>query len=148
MALVPLEIKKKEFRKTMLGYDSKEVEDFLEEVSEELGRVLSKNAAMEAEVEAAKDNLAKYHDLEDTIKETLLLAQKTRDEILESAKKQAELIVEEAHRQGRKIEERYAQVKSAKRQFQIEFETLLESFRARVNEMKFESEGYSATDAD
>ena len=132
---MPLEITSKEFRRTMRGCDPREVKDFLEKVAAELGRAMAEKAALAAELEAVKDSLAKYHELEDAIKETLLLAQRTKDDVLESAKKQAELIVEEAHHQGRKIEERFAKVKSEKRGFEIEFEALINAFGSRMKEL-------------
>ena len=149
MALVPLEISGKEFRKVFRGYDPFEVAEFLEQVSHEVGALLSEKDSLVSELEAVKDNLAKYHDLEDTIKETLLLAQKTKDDLIDAAKKQSELIVEEAHRQGRKVEERYARIKAAKKQFEIEFDTLIESFRERLRESRTDEEtGDGGDDAD
>ncbi len=136
MSIVPLEITSKEFRKSMRGYDLREVRGFLEDVSRELGKALAEKAAIAAELETVKDSLARYHELEDTIKETLLLAQRTKDDLVDSSKKQAELIVEEAHLQARRIEERYAKLKSAKRQFEVEFDSLIESFRTRLKELK------------
>ena len=136
MSIIPLEIASKEFRKAMRGYDPIEVKNFLEEISREMGRILSEKAAIAAELEAVKDNLAKYHELEDAIKETLLLAQQTKNDVTEAAKKQAELVVEEAHHQGRKIEERFAKIKSTKREFEIEFDALIEAFRNRLKDLR------------
>jgi cell division initiation protein len=136
MSLLPLEIKSKEFQRAFRGCDPREVGAFLEQVADEMGHILSEKAALKSELEAVKDNLAKYHELEDAIKETLLLAQRTKEEVVETAKKQAELIVEEAHRQGHKVEDRFTAVKAAKRQFEIEFETLIETFRNRLKEMQ------------
>ncbi|MFA6447985.1 MAG: DivIVA domain-containing protein [bacterium] len=149
MSLVPLEITSKEFHKTMRGYDPMEVKSFLEEVSRELGRALSDKSAIAAELNAVKDNLAKYHELEDAIKETLLLAQRTREEVVESAKKQAELIIEEARHQGRKIEERYATLKATKREFEIEFDALISAFHGKLKELhEPEDKRDAAHDAD
>jgi cell division initiation protein len=136
MSLVPLEITSKEFHKGMRGYDPAEVRNFLEEVSRELGRALSEKAAIASELETLRDSLAKYHELEDAIKETLLLAQQTKSEVLESAKKQAELIVEEAHHQGRKIEERFAKIKATKREFEIEFDALISAFHNKLKDLR------------
>lgn len=144
MSLLPLEVKSREFRRVFFfrrGCDPDEVREFLEEVATEMGRILSEKASLNGELESARDSLSKYHELEDAIKETLLLAQRTGDEVVESAKKQAELIVEEAHRQGHKIEDRFARIKSAKRQFEIEFETLIETFRNRLKELKEPASG-------
>lgn len=132
MSIIPIEITSKEFHKTMRGYDPVEVREFLEDVSRELGKVMQEKAALSGELEAVKNSLARYHDLEDKIKETLMLAQQTKEEVIESAKKQAILIVEEAKLQGKKIEDRFSQVKSAKHEFEIEFEALLVAFKSRL----------------
>ena len=84
MSLIPLEIASKEFRRTMRGYDPVEVKNFLEEISREMGRILSEKAAIAAELDAVRDNLAKYHELEDAIKETLLLAQQTKNDVTDA----------------------------------------------------------------
>ncbi|HOX29231.1 MAG TPA: DivIVA domain-containing protein [bacterium] len=146
MGIVPLEITNREFPKVLRGYDPAQVRAFLEEVASEFGKVMSERSALQSELQAVRDNLAKYHELEDSIKEALLLAQKTREDVVESAKKQADLIVQEAHRQGHKIEERYARVKSAKKEFESEFELLLESFRKRIAEMKERAGADTATE--
>ncbi len=132
MSIIPIEITSKEFHKTMRGYDPVEVREFLEDVSRELGKVMQEKAALSGELEAVKNSLARYHDLEDKIKETLMLAQQTKEEVIDSAKRQAILIVEEAKLQGKKIEDRFSNVKSAKHEFEIEFEALLEAFKSRL----------------
>jgi cell division initiation protein len=136
MSIIPIEITSKEFHKSMRGYDPAEVREYLEEVSRELGRLMQEKAALAGELEAVKNNLARYHDLEDKIKDALLLAQQTKEEVLETAKKQAALIVEEARFQGKKIEDGYSKVKSAKHEFEIEFEALLGAFKGRLKALR------------
>jgi cell division initiation protein len=145
MGIIPIEISSREFKKKFRGYDPDEVRDFLENVSREMGELMSAKALVERELDSAKDSLAKYHELEDSIKETLLLAQRTKDDLMETAKKKSELIIEEAHHKSNKIAERFAQTRAVKKQFQIEFETLLESFRHRLSELR-EPEESSAKD--
>jgi cell division initiation protein len=94
--LSALDIKKKEFEQKMRGYDVDEVRKFMEEASGEFDSLIRDNISLEDELEETKKRLVHYLGLESTLEKTLLAAQQTAIKMEEQAKKEAELILQEA----------------------------------------------------
>ena len=96
MPLSALEIKKKEFEQKMRGYDVDEVRRFLETTSQEVDTLTRDNISLEEELADTKKKLAHYLSIESMLEKTLLAAQNTAIKMEEQAKKEAELILQEA----------------------------------------------------
>ena len=95
--LTPLDIENKRFGKQMMnGYNVNEVDDFLDELTLEYGRLYKENAELKEKREELDSDVGKYKNIESTLQSTLIMAQKTADEITEVAKKQAEQIIKDA----------------------------------------------------
>lgn len=95
--ITPLDIENKRFGKQKLGgYNTDEVDDFLDELTLEYGKLYKENAELKSQREELDDNVGKYKNIENTLQNTLVMAQKTADEITDVAKKQAEQIVKDA----------------------------------------------------
>lgn len=135
MSLTPMDIMHKEFTKSFRGYSPEEVRDFLEQICGSLEGMLQERAQLLAEIEALKENLQRYHNIEETLQNALLMAQRTSDEAINNAKMQAKLMIEDTRRQNMDVENKFAQVKAQKEQFLLEFRTLLETYLKRVGEM-------------
>lgn len=88
MSLTPLDIQKKEFKKTMRGCDSEEVELFLEEVSEYVEQLLRESEQKDKEIAALKTSVEEHKESADSAQESLKKAT--------PVDKEAELIVREA----------------------------------------------------
>ena len=98
----PLDIENKKFAKQMMnGYNVDEVDDFLDELTLDYGKLYKENAELKAQREELDSNVGKYKNIENTIQNTLIMAQKTADEVQEVAKKQAEQIVKDAEFQAK-----------------------------------------------
>ena len=96
MNISPLDIRKHEFRRTFRGFDPDEVTTFLDMVSIEYENLVRENALLTERVQNIDSQLKKYRDIESTLQETLLSAQRAREDTLKTAKKQAEVIIREA----------------------------------------------------
>lgn len=96
MNISPLDIRKHEFRKSLRGYDTEEVVAFLEMVSVELENLVRENANLKEKTAGLETQIKKYYDMESTLRETLLSAQRAREETIDTAKKHAEVIIREA----------------------------------------------------
>ena len=95
--LTPLDIENKRFGKQMMnGYNVDEVDDFLDELTLEYGKLYKENAELKEKREELDSDVGKYKDIENTLQSTLIMAQKTADEIIAVAKQQAEQIVKDA----------------------------------------------------
>ena len=95
--LTPLDIENKRFGKQMMnGYSVNEVDDFLDELTLEYGKLYKENAELKEKREALDSDVDKYKNIENTLQNTLIMAQKTAYEITGVAKQQAEQIIKEA----------------------------------------------------
>ncbi|MGI6604542.1 MAG: DivIVA domain-containing protein [bacterium] len=104
--LTPLDIQKKEFHRRLRGYSETEVDEFLDQVLEDYELLYRQNANLKEEVSRLRSEVERYTNLEETLKNTLLVAQKTADENRANAVREAELIVQEAKAQARAEVER------------------------------------------
>ena len=101
--ITPLDIENKRFSKQMKGYNCEEVDEFLDELTLEYGKIYKENAELKSQREDLDDSVGKYKNIENTLQNTLVMAQKTADEITDVAKKQAEQIVRDAEHQAKTI---------------------------------------------
>ena len=110
--ITPVDIENKKFAKQMMnGYNVDEVDDFLDELTLDYGKLYKENAELKAQREELDDDVGKYKNIENTIQNTLIMAQKTADEVQEVAKKQAEQIIKDAEFQAKNsVEELNTQI--------------------------------------
>lgn len=118
MALTPLDISKVEFTKSFRGYSEEEVDDFLEKVVKDYEELYRENLELKEQVEREARNLDKYKNLEETLKNTLVLAQKAAEDNKLNSAREAENIVNEAKNKAQSIIlEANNEVKELQRQF-------------------------------
>jgi len=105
MALTPLDIHNKEFRKGFRGYVEDEVDEFLDEVVKEFENLLKENVKLKDEIEKLAGQVENYRQLEQTLHNTLIVAQSTAEEVKTAGKKEADLIIREAEANAVRIVE-------------------------------------------
>lgn len=91
-----IDIEHKAFKKKLNGYDPSDVDQFLDEIVETLEDEAHKRAAVEAEIGDLRERVSHFKAMEDSLQNTLLLAQRTADEVKANAHKEADLIRQEA----------------------------------------------------
>ena len=103
MRLSAIDIKKQEFKKSMRGYDVSEVEAYLDTVGntvENLYREMEALRDQSAKLQSEKDELASeiqvYRENEKTFQKAIVKSQDMAEDVLDNAKKRAELIIKEA----------------------------------------------------
>lgn len=101
--LAPLDLEKKTFSKSLNGYKVSEVEDFLEEVIAGYERLYQENIELRERTMILQEQIAKYDDLELTLKNTLVLAQQTSERLNIQATDKADMVINEAQRDAEKI---------------------------------------------
>ncbi|MBV8727170.1 MAG: DivIVA domain-containing protein [Candidatus Eremiobacteraeota bacterium] len=94
--ITPVDIQHKTFKKALQGYDRTEVDQFLDEVIETLEDDAQERAALQAEIADLKERVSHFKSMEESLQNTLVLAQRTADEVKASAHKEADLIRAEA----------------------------------------------------
>lgn len=96
MKITPVDIQHKTFKKALQGYDRTEVDQFLDEIIETLEDDATHRAALEADIADLKERISHFKAMEESLQNTLILAQRTADEVKASAHKEADLIKEQA----------------------------------------------------
>lgn len=94
--LTPLEIDAKAFKKSLIGYTKKDVIRFIEEIQASYEKVYRENIELKDKINVLNEGISYYKTLEKTLQNTLLLAEKTSEEIKANAHKKAEQIEKEA----------------------------------------------------
>jgi cell division initiation protein len=138
MSLTPLDIQQQQFRIRFRGFDVREVDRFLEQVSESL-------AAMHAEIKNHKEEVRRlklenqgYKEREETFKRAMLNSQKVLEQMKENARKSAEIIIADAEVKAEKIlnrahnrlsqlHEDIAELKRQRMQIEVQIRAVIES---------------------
>jgi len=129
MRILPVDILEKKFSRKFRGYNPREVDEFLNEVSKSMGEILMENASLKEELEKAKERLSYFEKMEETLRNAIVLAQKTADEAIATAHKKAEVILDEANNKAREIiEKAYLEKQEIQRE--------IEELRERKNSLK------------
>jgi len=124
MEISPLEITQREFGRRFRGLDPEEVENFLEEISQEMTRLVQENSERAAQIQRLEAQLRVHQDREETLRQTLVTAQKMTEEMKATATREAELLLKEAEVKAerlleqaqRKLGDVLAEIAEAKRQ--------------------------------
>ena len=91
-----IDIQHKEFKRSLQGYDRNEVNEYLDEIIETLEDENQARAALTAEIGDLRERISHFKAMEESLQSTLLLAQRTADEVKAAAHKEADLIRQEA----------------------------------------------------
>ncbi len=95
--ITPLDIENKKFSKQMMnGYNVEEVDDFLDDLTADYSKNYKEITELRAQVEELNKSLEHYKTIESTLQNTLVMAQKTAEDIKNVAKQQADQIITEA----------------------------------------------------
>lgn len=94
--ITPVDIQHKTFKKALQGYDRTDVDQFLDDIIEVLEDDANQHAALESEIADLKERISHFKAMEESLQNTLVLAQRTADEVKASAHKEADLIKEQA----------------------------------------------------
>lgn len=99
------EIRNIAFTKTMGGYKTSEVDDFIDQCADTVEALTREKAEQAKKMQVLADKLVEYRNDEDNIRTALLTAQRMGDTVLREANHKAELVLEDAKIKAQKIEE-------------------------------------------
>lgn len=98
--LTSLDVVNQSFKKSLRGYDPSEVDEFLDHVAETLQFYNQRTKELERDLAAKQESLDEYDRMKDVLHEALLMAQKSADDRVKSAREQANKIVSDAKEQA------------------------------------------------
>ena len=95
--ITPLDIENKKFSKQMMnGYSVEEVDDFLDDLTVDYSKNYKEISELKAKVEELNKSLQHYKTIEETLQNTLVMAQSTAEDVKNVAIQQADQIINEA----------------------------------------------------
>ncbi len=132
--LTPLDIRRYDFgAKSFRGYDEKKVEDFRNQVAEELERLSRLNAELDSKARGFHEQLRAFRERDKALNEALVSAQQLRSEIREQAEREAQLILREARAEG---DRQLDSIRNDTRQLEADMLGLEKSRRAFIGQLR------------
>jgi cell division initiation protein len=138
MSLSPAELRHQRPKRTFIGYRVSEVDEIMTHATSAFETVWRDRADLEDRVHELETSLGELRDTEHAMRDALVTAQRTADELRAAAGRDAELIVREAEARAREIiHKTYAEreqvrreverLRADERQFRTRLRTLLGS---------------------
>lgn len=128
--LTPLDIENQRFSKSLKGYNLDEVDDFLDQLTIDYERLYKENNELRNKVESLEKDLEHYKSVEQTLQNTLIMAQQAADDIKTNAQSRADQIIRDAQSEARRATDEIT-----KEEFEI---------RKRTEELKRQFSVYKA----
>jgi cell division initiation protein len=106
MALTPVEIRHLSPPKAFRGYSTEHTDRLLAEIVASFEDVWRERADLADKVEQVEQDLVRYKELEGLLRTTLISAERAATELKEQARREADLILTEAHSEARAVQRR------------------------------------------
>lgn len=136
--MTPMDIRNKEFKKGFRGYSEEEVDIFIDKVVNDYEKLYRENNELKDKLNSINERLESYSEIEKTLQNTLIIAQRTSEDIIANARKEAEIIIRESDENKRKIiddanqsvlkvNKEYEEMRKQLQIFKTRYKTFLES---------------------
>jgi cell division initiation protein len=130
--LTPMDIHNKEFKRGFRGYSEEDVDSFMDELASDYENVYREYCELKEKAEKMQDKLAQYEKMESTMNSTLMLAQQTAENVKVAARKEADLILQEAEAKKRQMLDSTTMNMQTTQQNMDKMKTQINSFKAKV----------------
>jgi DivIVA domain-containing protein len=141
--LTPLDVRRYDFGKALRGYNPERVEQFRDQVAEELERLTRQAQDLEQKAKGFHEQLRAFRERDKALNDALVSAQQLRAEIRESSEREAALIVREARTEAerelegarneiRKLEAHLAELDRARRNHLAQVRVIVERHLAEI----------------
>jgi cell division initiation protein len=143
--ITPLDIRRKEFRRSVRGYSDEEVDIFLDEVADEFERLFQENMELQDRAQRYEEQMAGQTQIKEALEKTLISAQLQAEEMRVNAHKEGELIrrdaemkargiVSESYGETQRVQQALVQLKLLEEDFRFKFRSLLEGYLKLITE--------------
>jgi cell division initiation protein len=103
MTITPVELHHVSLKRGLLGYRRGPVDELILEIAESFEEVWRQRADYADRIEQLEGELSRHRDLESLLRTTLVSAERSAHELKDQAKREAELVVGEAHAEARSV---------------------------------------------
>jgi DivIVA domain-containing protein len=131
--LTALDVRRYDFGNALRGYDRSRVDQFRDQVAEELERLSRANQELELKARNFHEQLKSFRERDKALNEALVSAQQLRGEIREQAEREAQLILREARAQA---DQDVAQVREELRRSEDELQQLWRTRRGYLAQLR------------
>jgi cell division initiation protein len=101
--LTPVDLETTVFRRSFRGYSASEVQDFMEQLTKDYEHLYNENIDLKEKIEELTAKVEQYKTIEETLRNTMVLAQETAEEVKSAAHDQADMIIREAKMQEEQV---------------------------------------------
>ena len=101
--LTPVDARRYDFGSALRGYDKARVDQFRDQVADELERLMRVNQELEAKAKGFHEQLRAFRERDKALNDALISAQQLRAETREQADREAQLILREARAEGERL---------------------------------------------
>src|SRR6188472_4763803 len=103
MSLTPVEVRHLDLRRGLFGYRRSSVERAIEDVADSFETVWRERADLGERVHVLEGEVARHVELETLLRSTLVSAERAAQDMKEHARREADVIVQEAGAEGRRL---------------------------------------------
>jgi cell division initiation protein len=103
MTITPVELHHIDLTRGLRGYRCKPVDELIEDIARSFEDVWRERADFADRIEQLEGELARHRDLETLLRTTLVSAERSAHEQKDQARREAGLILEEAHAEARAV---------------------------------------------
>ena len=140
MRISPLDIRQQQFTVRMFrGFDTHEVDAFLDDVAEDYEAVLKENAILKEQLATLEDRSRGLGERERALQDTLVTTQRLGEEMKAAARREAELHMREAELRGEKLLE---EIRSEEAKIKGEIQSLRRTRRQLIEDLRSTIESY------
>ncbi|MGZ3775273.1 MAG: DivIVA domain-containing protein [Pseudobdellovibrionaceae bacterium] len=100
MRITPIDIAHKSFNKKMMGLDTEEVMDFLQQVAAQMESLIQEKNALKENLREKELSLMDYKERDQVLKETIATASQMADRLRQDADREAKLIITDAQQKA------------------------------------------------
>ena len=129
--LTPMDIHNKEFKRGFRGYSEEDVDAFMDDIAGDYEKVYREYCELKERCDKLQDKLTQYEKMESTMNSTLMLAQQTAENVKVSARKEADLILQEASNKKKQMMDETTLSLQASQQELDKIKSQTRSFRAK-----------------
>ena len=131
--LTSLDVRRFDFGRSLRGYDPAKVEQFREQVAEEMDRLNRINSDLDTKARSFHEQLRSFRERDKAINDALVTAQQLRAEVRDQADREAQLVLKEAQAEAERIVET---ARSEVRRMEQELDALDRSRRTYLAQMR------------
>jgi cell division initiation protein len=146
-SVTPIDLRQARFGTAVRGYDKTEVQSLLSDAADGYDQAVRENERLRQELARMEASLAQFRELESSLKNTLISAQRVADDIKETASQEASrivreaegraaLIVQKAEARREELERDWTNLKAKRRDAEASVEAMIAALRSSLDAIR------------